>query len=180
MNILVFLGSKSGNEDIYKEACIELADWISKNNYGLVYGANAKGLMGVLADRAIKNGVNVTGVMPKFLIGQEEIHTGINQYFETETMQERKDLIRSLSDVCIAMPGGPGTMEEITEAYSLYLVNQSKSPCIVFNKNGYYDHLKKHYDQMVDKGFLTKTDREKLLFSESFEEIDNFIKKMIG
>ena len=179
MRVLVYLGSKFGNSEIYKEACIELADWMKEKKYGLVYGGNAKGSMGILADRVIENGLETIGIMPTFLKDIEIIHKKLDEFIETKTMQERKDKMREMADFCIAMPGGPGTMEEITEAYSLYLVGQSKLPCVIFNKNGYYDHLKSHYDQMVTEGFLTQEDRGKILFADSFSEIEEFIDRIL-
>lgn len=178
MKVLVFLGSKTGNSEVYRKACIEVADWISQNDYSLVYGGNANGLMGVLAGRVLENGGEVIGVMPNYLKEFELVHKGLTKFYETETMQERKDLMRNLSDVCIAVPGGAGTMEEITEAYSLFLVGQNMSPCIVYNKDGYYDDLKNMYDKMAQKEFLTVEDRRKLLFSDDFDEINKFIKEM--
>lgn len=178
MKVLVFLGSKTGNSEVYKEACLEVADWIADNDYSLVYGGNANGLMGVLADRVLENNGEVIGVMPSYLKESELVHEGITKFYQTETMQERKDFMRSLSDICIAIPGGAGTMEEITEAYSLFLVGKNTSPCIVYNKDNYYDDLKNMYDKMQEKGFLTLEDRKKLLFSDDFNEINKFIKEM--
>lgn len=180
MNVLVYLGSKLGNKEIFKDAAIEVADWISNKGYGLVYGGNENGLMGILASRVLSNECKVIGVMPKFLKEIEMVKTDLSEFIETDTMQGRKDLMRELSDVCIAIPGGPGTMEEITEAYSLHLVGQNSNACILFNKNGYYNDLKNMYDNMVVNGFLTKEDRSKLLFSEDFNEIDRFIKKVLN
>lgn len=177
MKVLVFLGSRYGNSEVYREACIEVADWISNNNHSLVYGGNANGLMGVLTNRVLENGSEAIGVMPGYLKGIEDIHLGLTDFIETETMQERKDKMRELSDICIAIPGGPGTMEEITEAYSLYIVGQNTSPCIVYNKDNYYDDLRNMYDKMLEKGFLTLDNRKKLLFSDNFEEINKFIEE---
>lgn len=179
MNVLVYLGSKLGNNEIFKDAAVEVADWIAFNRYGLVYGGNEKGLMGILAERAISKNVEVIGVMPTYLKEIETVKKNLTQFIETETMQERKDIMREMSEVCIALPGGPGTMEEITEAFSLHLVGQNPNACILFNKNGYYDDLKNMYDNMVKNGFLTKEDRSKLLFSEDFDEIDQFIEMVL-
>ncbi|GEO54649.1 hypothetical protein LPL03_27450 [Lactiplantibacillus argentoratensis] len=44
-----------------------------------------------------------------------------------------------------------------------------------FNVNGYYDPLQTMFDNMTEKGFLTVEDREKLLFSDSLDEIFKFI-----
>ena len=45
-------------------------------------------------------------------------------------MSERKEVILEKGDVCIALPGGPGTLEEITEVVSWSRVGQNSNPCI--------------------------------------------------
>lgn len=175
MKILVYLGSKMGNKKIFEQSVIEVADWIGKNSHDLIYGGNANGLMGVLANRVKYHNRKVTGIMPEFLIGEEIILEDIDEIIITKTMQERKDKMRELADVCIALPGGAGTMEEITEAFSLFIVNESKCPCILYNKENYYKPLKDMYDKMVENEFLDNSNRKKLLFSEDFNEIEKFI-----
>ena len=91
-------------------------------------------------------------------------------------MSERKETILEKGDVCIALPGGPGTLEEITEVVSWTRVGQNDNPCIFFNTNNYYSLIEQFYDQMVSNQFLTQEDRDKILFSKSFEEIERFIK----
>ncbi|MBC6179090.1 TIGR00730 family Rossman fold protein, partial [Listeria welshimeri] len=46
---------------------------------------------------------------------------------------------------------------------------------ILFNENGFYDPLRDLYDSMVKNDFLTQTDRDKTLFSNSLKEINQFI-----
>lgn len=180
MEILVYLGSRMGNDEDLRQSVVEIADWIGKNNHNLVYGGNSGGLMGVLAKRVKEHNRKVTGVMPHFLLEFERLNKEADEIIMTDTMQERKDKMRELSDVCIAIPGGAGTLEEITEAYSLFNVKQNTSPCIVYNKNGYYNPLKEMYDKIVEFGFLEKEKRENLLFSDDFEEIEKFIAERLS
>lgn len=180
MNILVFLGANKGFDPIYEESAKSLGKWIGENSHTLIYGANSKGLMGILADETIKFGGKVIGVMPKFLKSTEIPHSKLDEYIETDTMQERKDIMRSMADICIALPGGPGTMEEITEAISLFRVKQSKAPCVFFNVNNYYDLMKNMYDQMLKQGFVSKEDRDNILFSDDLDEIVRFYTLLRG
>ncbi|WP_432724445.1 LOG family protein [Staphylococcus equorum] len=75
----------------------------------------------------------------------------------------------------IALPGGPSTLEEITEVVSWSRVGENNSPCIFLNMNNYYKPMEDMSDDMVKNGFLTLNDREKTLFSDSLEIIENFI-----
>lgn len=84
-------------------------------------------------------------------------------------------MMLELSDGCIALPGGPGTLEEIIEAFSWARLGDNNNPCVMYNVQGYYDDLKHMFDLMTDKGFLTRKDRSKLFFSNSLENIGTFM-----
>lgn len=80
-----------------------------------------------------------------------------------------------LGDCYIALPGGPGTLEEISEAISWARIGQHQNPCILFNIDGYYDKLREFYDGMVKNGFMAEADKKAMLFTDSFTEIEEFI-----
>lgn len=47
--IAVYCGASMGNDDIYKQAAVKLADWLVDRKLELVYGGAGVGLMGILA-----------------------------------------------------------------------------------------------------------------------------------
>ncbi|WP_426428726.1 TIGR00730 family Rossman fold protein [Staphylococcus equorum] len=175
MNIVVYCGASEGNLEIYKESTINLGKWIAKNNHTLVYGGGNIGLMGLLADTVLQNNGDVIGVIPEFLIERELSHQGLTELHIVNTISERKTKMINLGHTCIALPGGPSTLEEITEVVSWSRVGENNSPCIFLNVNNYYKPMEDMYDDMVKNVFLTLNDREKTLFSDSLEVIENFI-----
>ena len=52
----------------------------------------------------------------------------------------------------IAMSGGTGTLEEVTEDISLIGLELLDAPCILFNLNGFYDDLRALLNRMSDMG----------------------------
>lgn len=50
------------------------------------------------------------------------------------------------------MPGGTGTLEEVSEVISLIALAQFDAPCILFNLNGFYDDLHALLNRMSDMG----------------------------
>ncbi|MET1247242.1 TIGR00730 family Rossman fold protein [Sporolactobacillus sp. STCC-11] len=172
--IAVYCGASKGKNPIYEDYAVKLANWITDNHYELVYGGGKVGLMGVVADTVLENGGKVTGIMPQFLVNREIAHDRLDQLIVTHDMDERKKKMMELADCCIALPGGPGTLEEISEAFSWARVGENDSPCIFLNVNGYYDLMKHFFDQMVDEGFLSENDRSKVLISDSLDEIEAF------
>lgn len=124
------LRSKQGKQKEYENSAILLGEWIAKNNHTLVFGGGNAGLMGTIANTVIHNNGKTIGVMPTFLQQRELAHDKLDELIIVESMSERKEVILEKGDVCIALPGGPGTLEEITEVVSWSRVGQNKNPCI--------------------------------------------------
>src|SRR5277367_2846980 len=114
-SVCVFCGSHDGNNEKFKATAIELGQLIAKNNLSLVYGGAHVGLMGAVADAALRASGKVIGVMPENLAAKEIAHTRITELKIVKTMHERKATMSQLSDGFIALPGGYGTLEEFCE-----------------------------------------------------------------
>ena len=175
MKITVFCGANNGRNEAYKENAIELGKWIADNNHSLVYGGGKVGLMGIIADTVLENNSEVIGIMPQFLVDREISHDSISEMIVVDDMSERKTRLVDLGDVFIALPGGPGTLEEISQVISWVRVGKKDAPCILMNVNGYYDFLEQYFDKMVAEGFLTIEDRKNTLFTDNIEEMERFI-----
>lgn len=173
--VAVYCGANFGHLPIYRQAAQTVGQWIGQKQYNLVYGGSDSGLMGVVADEVLKYQRHVLGVMPEFLLARENLHPKLSETILVTTMAQRKAKMLENADVLIALPGGPGTLEEISEAFSWARVGQQTSPCIFYNANGYYDLLQQFFKQMVTEGFLSQKDFELLLFSTDFAEIEQFI-----
>ena len=175
MQITVFCGANNGKSESYIENATELGEWIADNNHTLVYGGGKIGLMGVIADTVLENRGEVIGIMPQFLVDREISHTGITEFIIVDDMSVRKAKLVDLGDVFIALPGGPGTLEEISQVISWVRVGKKDAPCILMNVDGFYDFLEQYFDKMVEEGFLTREDREKTLFAKNLVEMEEFI-----
>lgn len=176
MNIAVYCGSRFGNDDIYRIKAEELARWIASSGYNLVYGGSKVGLMGVIAKTVLDNSGKVIGVMPDFFVEEGLDDKTITELIIVENMSIRKKTMFDLSNVFIAMPGGAGTLEEITEVISWANIGKNDSPCIFYNVNGFYDDIYKQYRIMNEKGFFGIDGFNKILFSDNLNVINDFIK----
>ena len=122
--------------------------------------------MGVIADEMLLLGGEVIGVIPQRLVDREVAHKGLTQQFVVKDMHERKMKIFELSDACVAMPGGVGTMEEIFEAFTWTQLGFHRKPVGVLNVNGFYDLLNALLNNMVEHKFLKPEHKNVLLFDE--------------
>ncbi|MFC0232852.1 TIGR00730 family Rossman fold protein [Vagococcus entomophilus] len=175
MKIAVYCGASVGNDGKYIACAKKIGEWLAKEGHTLVYGGGHAGLMGVLADTVLKNHGDVIGVIPEFLKNRELAHTSLTELFVVEDMHQRKKKMIDLAQCYIALPGGPGTLEEISEVISWGRIGEHRNPCILFNEKEYYNPLQHFYQRMVEEGFLTAEDFSKILFSDSLEEIKSFI-----
>ena len=86
MNITVYLGASSGNDDKFQIAIRELGNWIGENGHTLVYGGSKAGLMGDLAESVLLSGGKVIGVEPQFFIDAGFEYNDITQLIVTHDM----------------------------------------------------------------------------------------------
>ncbi|STY33940.1 LOG family protein yvdD [Listeria fleischmannii subsp. coloradonensis] len=175
LNIAVYCGASVGEKDEYAKSAQKLGQWIVDSGHNLVYGGGKVGLMGIVSDTVLDARGEVYGVMPQFLVDREIAHDKLTDLIITQDMHERKKKMMQLANVYIALPGGPGTLEEISEVISWGRVGEHQNPCIFFNAGGYYHLVQLFYDKMVEDGFLSLEDRANILFSDNFAEIETFI-----
>ena len=173
MNITVYLGASSGNDPTLETSVRALGRLIGKSGNALVYGGSKSGLMGALAESVLRAGGEVTGVEPQFFIDKGYEYDEITTLIVTRDMAERKTKMIELGDAFIAFPGGTGTLEEIMSKVSL---KQLAAPCILYNLNGYYDHLKALLAHMIDMGLSTPERQEGIYFAEMLDDIRAILK----
>jgi uncharacterized protein (TIGR00730 family) len=171
MNLCVYCGTSFGDDPAYLAAAQATARLIAGKGIGIVYGGAIVGLMGAVADAALAAGGKVIGVMPQALVEREIAHKGLTESYVTQGMHERKALMEQLSDGFIALPGGPGTLEEIAEQWTWALLGIQTKPCGFLNVKGYYDPLEAMTRRMVGEGFLLKPYADMLTFTDDPAEL---------
>ncbi len=177
MNIAVYCGAAKGKDKAYEEAAITVGKWIVENGHTLVYGGGNVGLMGVLANTVLELGGKVIGVIPDILFIREQRHDGITEIIDTHSMSERRNKMIELSDAFIALPGGPGTLDEISEIIMFIRIQEINKPCVLYDTKGFYQPLRDLLLLMEKEGFMEKSDLDKLLFSEKMDEVADYISK---
>ena len=176
MNITVYCASAMGDDPAYQQAAEEVGEWIARSGHRLVYGGGKAGLMGVVADTVLKNGGQVTGVIPEFLVERELLHSSLTEAVIANSMSERRDKMIELGDAFITLPGGTGTLDEIGEIAALTRLGRISKPCIIYDVNGFYQPLMELFENMIRAGFLRKEERSRILVVQNVQEIEKFIK----
>lgn len=165
-SLCVFCGSQVGDAPKFSRAAGELGKLLARKRISLVYGGGGIGLMGILADAALKEGGKVIGVIPHPLFGREVAHRSLTELREVRSMHERKTLMYDLSDGFIALPGGLGTLEETFEILTWAQLGLHRKPCGLLNVNGYFDPLLRFLDDGTEKGFIKRKHRDLLIVDD--------------
>jgi uncharacterized protein (TIGR00730 family) len=152
--LCVFCGSSEGIRPAYAEAACQLAAELARRRLSLVYGGGSVGLMGVLADAALAEGVEVVGIIPGPLASPELAHPGLSELRVVASMHERKATMAALADGFLALPGGLGTLEEILEILTWAQLGIHTKPVGLLNVRGYWDGLRSLLAHAVGEGFV--------------------------
>jgi uncharacterized protein (TIGR00730 family) len=161
--ICVYCGSSAGASPDFAGAARSLGELLARNGITLVYGGAAVGLMGVLADAALSAGGEVVGVIPRHLFGREIGHPGLTELIEVGSMHERKLKMFELADAFIALPGGLGTVEELTEVATWGQLGMHGKPIATLDIGGYWTGFHAFLGQAVRHGFMKPEHRGLIL-----------------
>jgi uncharacterized protein (TIGR00730 family) len=161
--VCVFCGSNPGLNPVYLEAATNLGRFLAQQGVGVVFGGGGVGLMGALADAATAAGGRVTGMIPEQLMARELGHSQITELRVVGSMHARKALMMELADAFIALPGGAGTLEELSEVWTWGQLGIHHKPLGLLNVGGYYTPFLAFLDQMVAEGFLAPRHRAMVL-----------------
>ena len=154
MKICVFASSSSRINSDYAVAASQLGLLLAMAKMDVVYGGGGIGLMGKLADAVLENGGNITGVIPAFMKDEGWDHSHVNEMIVTADMGERKKRMFAMADAVVALPGGVGTLEELTEAITLKQLGLYKGPIILLNTLNFYKSLIDFLEHMISGNFL--------------------------
>ena len=170
-SICVFCGSSRGVRSSYQDAARQVGVAVARRGWTLIYGGGHVGLMGILADAALGAGGKVVGVIPQMLLDREVGHAGLTELCVVPTMAERKRLMGERSDAFLTLPGGIGTLDELSEAWTWTQLGLQRKPSGLLNVDGYFDSLIEFLDRAVAEEFLATAHRQLLLEDTDAERL---------
>ena len=173
--ICVFASASNNVDKIYFQEAYKLGKLIAQNHYDLIYGASDLGLMGECANTAKQHGSEVTGVMPEKLYNYGIKPGDCSKFILTKGMRERKAKMDELSQAVIALAGGFGTLEEISEMLVQKQLGYNNKPIVFLNTNGFYDNLIKFFDTVIGENFAHLSSKGLYFVANSAQEAINYI-----
>lgn len=175
MTVCIFASSSSRISSEYAAAASHLGSLLARAGMSVVYGGGGIGLMRNLADAVLENHGRITGVIPAFMMEAGWDHSGVTDMIVTNDMGERKKQMFALANAIVALPGGIGTLEELTEAITLKQLGLFRGPIIILNTLGFYNSLIDFLDHMIAGNFLRFEHKEIWQIASTPEEVVTFL-----
>ena len=167
--IAVFCSASFEIDPKYNKVAREFVRAASLRGYGVVTGGTIKGTMGEISDELHTCGGYHLGVIPRFM--SQYVYPDLSELIWTDTMAERKTLLREGTSAVVALPGGVGTLDELIETVALVHLKQYSGKMAVLNHEGFYEPLKVLLDHYVATGMMPQGTRDKVLFAETAEQL---------
>lgn len=180
MTICVFASSSSRIDNEYATSAASLGMLLAQAKMNVVYGGGGIGLMGKLADAVIENGGRITGVIPSFMKDEGWDHSAVTKMIVTSDMGERKKQMFAMADAIVALPGGVGTLEELTEALTLKQLGLYKGPIIILNTLNFYKSFIDFLEHMISGHFLRYEHKGMWEIANTTEEVMALLMKKDG
>src|SRR5690349_5544110 len=136
----------------------DLGRGIAERGWCVVYGGARIGLMGALADAALEAGGRVEGVILDTFA--RVAHQGLHALDTVDDMRSRKAGLARRGDAFVALPGGFGTLEELSEILVERQLGLHAKPLILVNVDGFWDPLLALVERQIAAGLVRPAYRE--------------------
>ena len=174
-NISVFCGAHEGNNPRYAQDAKKIGEILAAKGINVVFGGGNVGLMKIVSDAALDNGVDAIGIGLESLHNLELVNPRLKNQIITKTLLDRKDEFMKRSDAFIVLPGGVGSLDELAEIMANNQLGLINKPVGLLNTEGYYDHLLAWMKKAVEEDFITEANFNDLIVSSSCEDLVNLI-----
>lgn len=156
----------------------ELGAWIAAEGHTLVYGGATGGLMTRVSDAVKTAGGKVVGVIPRRIIAAKRMANNCDALYVVANMSARKQMMRTVADCFVCLPGSYGTLDEMLDVIASGTVGEHNKPIFVLNHEGFYEGLKQQAEHMRALHFLPKVEQCAPQFVDSMDELKERIQNL--
>ena len=167
--IAVFCSASFAIDPVYNKIARDFVRGASEKGFGIVTGGTIKGTMGEISDELYRCGGYHLGVIPRFM--EQYVYPDLTEVIWTDTMAQRKTLLREGTCAVVALPGGIGTLDEVIETFALVHLKQYFGKIFILNHEGFYEPLRQLLRHYVDTKMMTEETMSKIIFAQTPDEI---------
>lgn len=167
--IAVFCSASFEIDPKYNKVARDFVRAASLRGYGVVTGGTVKGTMGEISDELHAMGGWHRGVIPRFM--EQYVYPELTEVIWTDTMAERKTLLRDGTCAVVALPGGVGTLDEVIETLALVHLKKYDGKVFILNHEGFYEPLRALLKHYLDTRMMPRSTYDKVIFASDAEEL---------
>ncbi len=175
-SVAVYCGHQMGHDPQFAKDAAEFGALLARNKIKMVFGAGDVGIMGAVASAALDNGGVVIGVStPHVIAKQEPAHVGVRLEI-ADGINARKQRMYELADAFCILPGGMGTLNELTDLMTMHQVGETKKPVFFLNTAKYWDIFGRILVHMDQNGFIANMRDYNIHVAQTPEELIEMLK----
>jgi len=167
--ICVFCSSSDRIAPEYIALATEVGAAVAARGHDLVSGGGRVSMMGAVAAAVRAGGGHTLGVIPQALVSMEVADTDADELVVTADMRERKGRMDAAADAFLTLPGGLGTLEELSEVWVAATLGMHTKPVVVLDPTGLYAPLHELVRTLADQGFMHQGASEALVWTTEVE-----------
>jgi uncharacterized protein (TIGR00730 family) len=178
--ICVFCASSLRIDPHYVELAAQVGAAIAARGHDLVSGGGSISMMGAVAQAVRDGGRHTVGVIPQALVDREVADHASDELIVTPDMRSRKGRMEELADAFLTLPGGIGTLEELTEVWTSASLGMHAKPVVVLDPTGLYAPLHELIRHLARENFLSEAALDTLAWTTTIDAALDQIEARLG
>jgi uncharacterized protein (TIGR00730 family) len=178
--ICVFCSSSTVIDARYVELAAQVGTAMAARGHDLVSGGGRVSMMGSVAAAVRAGGGHTLGIIPQALLDLEVADTDADELVVTADMRERKGLMDAAADAFLTLPGGLGTIEELSEVWTAAVLGMHAKPVVVLDPGGLFASLRDLTTTLEGEGFMRRSAVEAVTWAGSVAEALDAIEAGLG
>ena len=171
LDVLIISSSRDEIDDYYKSVARNISHYLATNGDNLIFVAASTSMMGICYDEFKKNNCNIYAFTTKPYI---EDLKNLNQakHYICNTTFEMKQRMFENADLIVCLPGGPGTISELTSYIEEKRSNDKDVPIIIYDENNFFEKFYEMYYYFVENNFVNKSIMDMFEIAKNKEDFD--------
>lgn len=153
MNVLILCSSRENIDPYYKSIARSVSQYLAQSECDLVFGGCSSSMMGICYEEFVKNERNIYSFTTRKYADDLINLKDSKHYIRETTFDLKKDMFLN-SDLVVCLPGGPGTISELLSYIEEKRSNDSDTPIIVYDENGFYNNFMKVLKDLIKENFV--------------------------
>ena len=177
MRIGIFCSANEAIDPDFFALTDALGRWAAREGHVIVFGGVNSGLMECVARAAKECGGRTVGVVPDIVEQGGRVSAYNDRVVRCSDLTARKQLLLDESDVCIALPGGVGTLDELFSVAAAYTIGYHRKRVILYNMKGFWDSLIALLDDLQGRGMVRGRWRDYICVASTLADVAALVER---